>query len=111
LGDSRIDKSRFGLYHNFIAINLVVSSKDEDMVRLFLEPGPKIDVNRVEKIVRGRHVGRREEISGISNIEEVHILRNKLIAKCKEGHFRLALGEAGKRWWKRLGHSIEVYKL
>ena len=32
----------------------------------------------------------REEISGISNIGEVDILKNQLIVKCKEGHFRIA---------------------
>ena len=52
LHDSRIDKSRSCLYPNFIAINLVVWTKDEGMGRSFLEPCSKIDVNRVEKIVR-----------------------------------------------------------
>jgi len=51
LRDSRIDKSCFCLYPNFIAINLVVWTKDEDMVRLLLAQCPEIDVNRVERIV------------------------------------------------------------
>ena len=90
LRDSRIEKSRFCLYPNFIAINLVVWTKDEDKVWLFLEQCPKIDVNKTEKIVRWQHVRKREEISGISNIGEGHILKNQLIGKYKDGHFRLA---------------------
>ena len=52
LRDSTLDKSRVCLYPNVIGINLVLWTKDEDMVRSSLEQYPKIDVNRVEKIVR-----------------------------------------------------------
>jgi len=52
LRHSRLDKSRFCLYPDFIAINLAVRTEDEAIGRSFLEKCPKIDVNRVEKIVR-----------------------------------------------------------
>ena len=50
-------------------------------------------MNRVEKIVRRRHVQRREEISGISNTGEAHILRTNSLGSARKGVLSLPRGK------------------